>query len=53
MLPDAIRLPPMFTLPATPAPPTTTNAPVSTVVEGVLDLTTRLLLLLFPIFVLA
>ena len=45
--------PPTFKLPATPAPPLTTKAPVVVEVEVVVDNTTKLLLVFVPIFVFA
>ena len=46
-------LPPMFKLPAIPAPPATIRAPVVVEVEVVVAITTKLLSVLVPIFVFA
>ena len=48
-----IKLPPTYKLPAIPAPPLTTSAPVSIDEASVLDITTRLLLEFVPILLLA
>ena len=48
-----IKLPPTYKLPAIPAPPLTTRAPVSNDDASVVDITTRLLFGFVPILLLA